>query len=212
MWCSALPWLQKAPIDPRHTRCFLDVYNQYANGLPHRFNINFQLGNPLGVLRRGGVCVWGGQYRTIQSKGFSKLQALMFSCPRQLTYCLFSLAGCKHRLRPRVIGRETDGSFSTSAATITWPGFWCKAVICTNKSSHKYSICIVVVYAAAVVLCFSVYSTTKSRHRDNVVPVINTWMCSHWVCHMNNIIVISSFQYPHCLVLILTTIVPQQNK
>lgn len=105
---------------------FLDVYNQYANGPQHRFNINFQLGNSRGVLR--------GQYRTIQSKGLCKLQALTFLYPKQLTYCLFSVPRCKSRLRAQIIGSETDGPFCASTVPITLTGFCSKGFVLTNKS------------------------------------------------------------------------------
>lgn len=108
---------------------FLDVYNQYANGPQHRFNINFQLGNSRGVLR--------GQYRTIQSRGLRKLQPLTFLHPKQLTYCLFSVPRCKSRLRAQIIGRETDGPLCASTAPITLTGFCSKGFVLTNKSLSR---------------------------------------------------------------------------
>lgn len=108
---------------------FLDVYNQYANGPRHRFNINFQLGNSRGVLR--------GQYTTIQSRGLRKLQALTFLHPKQLTYCLFSVPRCKSRLRVQIIDSETDGPFCASTAPITLTGFCSKGFVLANKSLSR---------------------------------------------------------------------------
>lgn len=66
--CS--PSCRRALLILRILGAFLDVYNQYANGLRHWFNINFQLEYPPGVCE--------GQYTTIQSAGLSKLQELTF--------------------------------------------------------------------------------------------------------------------------------------
>lgn len=84
---------------------FLDVYNQYANGPQHWFNINFQLGNPPGSHQ--------GQYSTIQSAGLSKLQALMFLYHQDNLLTVYLVwACCKHSLGLWAPAREMDQALS----------------------------------------------------------------------------------------------------
>lgn len=102
-WCA---WsVAEGPYWSHVLGAFLDVYNQYANGPQHRFDINFQLGNPPGSHQ--------GQYSTIQSAGLSKLQALMFLYHQDNLLTVYLVwACCKHSLGLWAPAREMDEALS----------------------------------------------------------------------------------------------------
>lgn len=124
-WCARS--VAEGPYWSHVLGAFLDVYNQYANGPQHWFNINFQLGNPPGSHQ--------GQYSTIQSAGLSKLQALMFLYHQDNLLTVYLVwACCKHSLGLWAPAREMDEALSFPFYQV---GFFCKI----SMALHPFFFC-----------------------------------------------------------------------
>lgn len=130
-WCARS--VAEGPYWSRVLGAFLDVYNQYANGPQHRFNINFQLGNPPGSHQ--------GQYSTIQSAGLSKLQALMFLYYQDNLLTVYLVwACCKHSLGLWAPAREMDEALSFYQPVLVSGGFFFFPVI--SMALHLFFCCL----------------------------------------------------------------------